>query len=81
MFSDKTVLFEPLETGLPAGLFASPSRVHVSGGTVLVPVINVGVLDAVLYTTPILRKLWEVYLVDSPVGLTEVSMVNARITT
>lgn len=80
-FSDKIVLFEPLETGLPAGLLASPSLVRVNGGTVSVPVVNVGVLDAVLYPTTILGKLWEVFLVDSPVGLTEVSMGNARIAT
>lgn len=81
IFRDKIVLFEPLETGLPAGLLASPSLVRVKGGTVSVPVINVGVLDAVLYPTTILGRLWEVCLVDSPVGLTEVSLANAQITT
>lgn len=57
MFSDKTVLFEPLEIGLPAGLLASLSLVRMSGGIVLVPIVNVSVLDAVLYPTMILGKL------------------------
>lgn len=76
MFSDKTVLFEPLEIGLPAGLLASLSLVRMSGGIVLVPIVNVSVLDAVLYPTMILGKL-RVFFLDSSVGLTEVSMLNA----
>ncbi|XP_046719991.1 uncharacterized protein LOC124395501 [Silurus meridionalis] len=81
VFSDKIVLFEPRETGLPAGLLASPSLVRVNGGTVWVPIVNVGALDAVLYPTTVLGTLREVYLVDSPTGLTEISQVKAQIAT
>lgn len=81
VFSDKIVLFEPLETGLPAGLLASPSLVRVNGGTVWVPIVNVGALDAVLYPTTILGTLREVYLVDPPSGLTEISQVKAQTAT
>ncbi|XP_059360625.1 uncharacterized protein LOC132098573 [Carassius carassius] len=75
----KAVLFEPLETGLPAGLLASPSLVQVNGGTVLVPIVNVGTIDVVLYPTTVIGKLGEVHLVGLPSGLTEVSSVTARV--
>lgn len=35
-----TVLFEPIESGLPEGLLASPALVRVIGGSVYVPVVN-----------------------------------------
>lgn len=75
----KTVLFEPFETGLPAGLLASPSLVQVNAGTVLVPVVNVGTIDVVLYPTTVIGKLGEVHLVGLPCGLTEVSSVTAQV--
>lgn len=73
LLAGKTVLFEPTETGLPAGLLASPSLVQVRGGTVSVPVINVGTADVVLYPTTVVGTLREVYLVGLPNGLTEVA--------
>lgn len=79
LLSGKLVLFEPLETGLPAGLLASPSLVQVNGGTVSVPVVNVGSVDVVLYPTTVIGKLREVYLVGQPNGLTEVSLVTAQV--
>lgn len=76
----KTMLFEPLETGLPAGLFASPSLMQVNGGTVLVHVVNVGTVDVVLYPTTVIGKFREVYLVGLPIGLTVVSSVTTQVT-
>lgn len=73
-----TVLFEPPETGLPGGLLASSSLVRVAGGTVYVPVVNVGTIDEVLYPTTIIGTLREVYLVDLPVRLTEVPPVSIQ---
>ncbi len=75
----KTVLFEPPETGLPAGLLASPSLVQVTGGTVSVPVVNVGTVDVVLYLTTVIGRLREVYLVGLPAGLTVVPSVIAQV--
>lgn len=48
-FSSGVALFEPLESGLPVGLLASPALVQVSRGTVYVPVVNVGTNDALFY--------------------------------
>ncbi len=75
----KTVLFEPSETGLPAGLLASPSLVQVTGGTVSVPVVNVGTVGVVLYPTLVLGRLQEVYLVGLPAGLTVAPSVIAQV--
>lgn len=79
LLAGKTVLFEPTETGLPAGLLASPSLVQVSGGTVSVPVVNVGTVDVVLYPTTVIGTLREVYFVGLPNGLTEVSTMTAQV--
>lgn len=38
-YSSGTVLFEPLDSGLPAGLLASPALVRVDRATVYVPVV------------------------------------------
>ncbi|XP_056118703.1 uncharacterized protein LOC130096084 [Rhinichthys klamathensis goyatoka] len=73
-----TVLFEPPEIGLPAGLLAFSSLVRVTGGTVYVPVVNVGTVDVVLYPTTIVGTLREVYLVDLPDGLTEVPIASTQ---
>lgn len=48
-YSTGTVLFEPPEAGLPAGLLASPALVQVTRGTAYIPVVNVGVTEVVLY--------------------------------
>ena len=45
----QSVLFEPPETGLPAGLLASPCLLQVERGTVYVPVVSVGMTAALLY--------------------------------
>lgn len=43
-----SALFEPLESGLPNGLLASPALVNVTNGVVVIPITNVGGTDAVL---------------------------------
>ncbi|KAI2653682.1 Retrovirus-related Pol polyprotein [Labeo rohita] len=60
--SGGTVFFEPLESGLPAGLLASPALVPVSRGTVYIPVVNVGMIDVVLYPNTLLGTLHGVYV-------------------
>ncbi|KAK0143575.1 hypothetical protein N1851_018314 [Merluccius polli] len=41
-YSGSTVLFEPLDSGLPAGLLASPALVPVVRGTAYIPIVNEG---------------------------------------
>lgn len=48
-FAGETVLFEPPETGLPAGLLASAALMQVTRSTVYVPVINVGKNNVMLF--------------------------------
>lgn len=79
LYMGSTVLFEPPETGLPAGLLASPALVPVVGGTVYVPLVNVGTVDVVLYPTTVIGELREVYLTDLPVGVAEVPSVVAQV--
>lgn len=64
-------LFEPLSTGLPAGLLASPALVRVNRGVVHIPIVNVGSQDVVLYPRTVLGTLSQAHLVSSPVGLEE----------
>lgn len=45
-------------------------------GTVLVPIVNVGIVDVEFYPTIVIRKLRGVYLVGLPIGLTEVLSVT-----
>lgn len=44
-FSGTSVLFEPLNSGLPVGLLASPVLVWVIKGKAYILVVNVGVVD------------------------------------
>ncbi|KAK0155282.1 hypothetical protein N1851_002379 [Merluccius polli] len=48
------ILFEPLSSGLPAGLLASPALVHMSKGTVYIPIVNVVAQEVVLYPRTVL---------------------------
>ncbi|KAL1263544.1 hypothetical protein QQF64_006283 [Cirrhinus molitorella] len=77
--SGGTVLFEPPEFGLPAGLLASPALVQVVRGTAYIPVVNVGMTDAVLYPNTLLGTLHGVYVVSLPPGVTEVKEVVATV--
>lgn len=71
-YSGSTVLFEPLDAGLPAGLLASPSLVCVIRGTAYIPVINVGCNDVMLYPRTVVGTLDFVNVVSLPAGVTEV---------
>lgn len=71
-YSGSTVLFEPLNAGLPAGLLASPSLVRVIRGTAYIPVINVGCNDVMLYPRTVVGTLDFVNVVSLPAGVTEV---------
>lgn len=78
-FSGPTVLFEPSESGLPAGLLASPALVRVTRGTVWVPIVNVGTVDVVLYPTTVIGSLREAYVISLPTGVVEVDPVVATV--
>lgn len=67
-YSDSTVLFEPLELGLPAGLLASPSLVRATWGTAYIPVVNVGYDDVLLYPRTALGTLDFAHVVSLPGG-------------
>ena len=60
-------LFEPLSTGLSAGLLASPALLGVTGGPVYIPVVSVGTQDVVLGLQTVLGA----HLVSLPQGLEE----------
>lgn len=66
------MLFEPLDSGLPAGLIASPALVRVVRGTAYIPIVNVGTIDVVLYPRTVLGSLDTVNVVSLPSGVTEV---------
>lgn len=78
-YSQGTVLFEPLESGLPAGLLASPALVPSVRGTVYIPIVNVGVLDVVLYPNTLLGSLHGVFVVSLPPGVIEVKETVAMV--
>lgn len=69
---DDSVMFEPLSTGLPAGLLVSPAVVKVSEGTAYIPVVNVGTSDVLLYPRTALGTLTYAPVVSLPVGVSEV---------
>lgn len=71
-YSGTTVLFEPLEQGLPAGLLASPALVRVERGTACVAIVNVGSSDVLLYPRTVVGTLSEVRMVSLPPGVEEV---------
>lgn len=73
------VLFEPPESGLPAGLLASPALVSVNRGTVYVPIVNVGAVEVVLRPATMMGNLKEVYIVSLPAGVSEEKPVAAMI--
>ncbi|XP_056108553.1 uncharacterized protein LOC130086512 [Rhinichthys klamathensis goyatoka] len=74
--SGSTALFEPLDSGLPGGLLASPSLVQVFGGTVYVPVVNVGTSDVLLYARTQLGYLHGVDVVSLPKGVAELRAIE-----
>ena len=70
-FSGQSTLFEPPESGLPAGLLASPCLLKVVQGTVWVPVVNVGTAEILLYPRTSLGALSAAQVVSLPAGVTE----------
>ena len=77
--SSTSVLFEPPESGLPAGLLASPALLGITRGTVYVPVVNVGTIDVLLYPRTIVGQVSSTTVVTLPSGVTEVEAVTATI--
>ncbi|XP_063059157.1 retrovirus-related Pol polyprotein from transposon 412 [Engraulis encrasicolus] len=71
-YSGTTVLFEPPDSGLPAGLLASPALVRVTYGTAFIPIVNVGLTDVTLYPRTVLGELDVAHVVSLPVGVSEV---------
>lgn len=76
-YSGTTVLFEPLQSGLPAGFLASPALVQVVRGTAYVPIVNVGDHDVLLYPRTHLGTLDSGNAVSLPAGVTEDSSMAA----
>ncbi|KAK0131974.1 Retrovirus-related Pol polyprotein from transposon 17.6 [Merluccius polli] len=74
-----SALFEPPESGLPAGLLASPCLVRVVRGTAYVPIINVGTTDVRLYPRTGLGALSSVDVISLPTGVTEVRPLTATV--
>lgn len=64
--------FEPLKSGLPAGLLASPCLVQVIRCTVYLPVIKVGTVETFLHPCTNLRALTKVEVVSLKAGVSEV---------
>ena len=70
-YSGTRVLFEPSESGLPAGLLASHALVRVVRGTAYIPIVNVGSTSVLLYPRTVVGTLDEVRVVSLPAGVTE----------
>lgn len=69
--SGHSVLFEPLQSDLPAGIIVSPCLVQVERGTVHILVINVGTTEVVLHPRVRLGQLSSIQVVSLPMGVTE----------
>lgn len=78
-FASQSVLFEPPESGLPAGLLASPCLLKVVHGTVCVPVVNVGEAEVLLYPRTSLGVLNAAQVVSLPAGVTELGSAVATV--
>ncbi|RVE58875.1 hypothetical protein OJAV_G00198510 [Oryzias javanicus] len=77
-YSGCTVLFDPSDCKLPAGLLASPSLVEVVRGTTYVPIVNVGSMDVSLHPRTLLGTLDTVHVVSLPAGVTEEAAVRSQ---
>lgn len=78
-YSGATVLLEPPEAGLPAGLLVSPALIQVIRGTAHVPVVNVGTADVLLYPRTVVGGLEHAHIVSLPAGVTEVPSYTATV--
>lgn len=72
-YAGTSALFEPLESGLPAVLLASPALVKVENNIADLLVINVNRADVLLYPRTRVGTLVEVTMASLPAGVTEVS--------
>ena len=79
-YSGSTVLFEPLDYGLPAGLLASPALVPAVRCMAYIPIVNVGTSNVLLYPHAVVGTLDEVCVVSLPAGVTEVPPLVAAVT-
>lgn len=70
-FASGSVLLDPSETGLPAGLLVSSCLAQVAQGTAYISVVNVGTSAVLLYPRTALGILSEVQVVSLPAGVTE----------
>lgn len=73
------MIIEPSEVRLPAGVLASSALVRVTQGTVYVPVVNVGQVDAMLFWNSVLGRLHSVFIVSLPFGIMKVKSVFASV--
>ncbi|XP_076131023.1 retrovirus-related Pol polyprotein from transposon opus [Alosa pseudoharengus] len=78
-YSGATVLLEPPESGLPAGLLVSPAFIRVIRGTAHIPVVNVGTADVLLYPRTVVGVLEHAHIVSLPAGITEVPSHTATV--
>lgn len=75
-FSGQSVLFEPPESGLPAGLLPSACLMQVVQGTVYVPVVNVVTTEALLYPRTGLGVLSAAQVITLPAGVTDFELLD-----
>ncbi|XP_028309745.1 uncharacterized protein LOC114467552 isoform X1 [Gouania willdenowi] len=78
-FAGQNALFEPTESGLPAGLLASPSLIQVIRGTAYIPVVNVGTTEVLLYPRTSFGTLSRAQVVSLPAGVTKVQATMATV--
>lgn len=78
-FYGQDVLFKPPQSGLPAGLLASPCLVQAVRGTVYIPVVNVGTTEVLLHPRTSLGALSCAQVVSLPTGVTEVRSATATV--
>lgn len=67
----ESAMFEPLDSGLPNGLLASPALVKVLNGTAFIPIINVGTTEVTLSPHIQIGALCQVEIVSQPESLIE----------
>lgn len=77
--SGESTLFEPPESGLPAGLLASPCLLKVFRSTVWIPVVNVGTAEVLLYPRTSLGSLSVAQVVSLPAGVTKIESASATV--
>lgn len=66
-----SALFEPLDSGLPNGLLASPALVKVLNGTAFIPVTNVGTTEVILHPRIQIGALCQAEIVSQPESIIE----------